>query len=84
MVSDKFVVLEPNRFNVTPVRVPKVLSNRPKTPVCVISVVCCGLLKLKLTVAALALNASAVPATKAARDFIGCSLIGSTRDGATI
>ena len=73
LVTDRSVVLKPDNFKATPVKVPKLLSNRPKTPVWLMSVVCNGLLKLKLTVAALELSARAVPTTKDASDFIGSS-----------
>ena len=54
---------------VAPVRVPSVESNRPKLPVWLISVVANGLLKLKLTVLAFALKASAEPTNNAAIVF---------------
>ena len=75
LVSVSCVELEPDKFSATPVKVPKAPLNKPKTPVWLISVGCneLGGLKLKLTVAALALSARAVPATKAASDFIGSS-----------
>ena len=70
LVNDSSVELEPVKFSATPVNVPKALSNRPNTPVWLIWVVCNELLKLKFTMFALALNARAVPTTKAASDFM--------------
>ena len=76
LVNENVVELEPDKFSATPVKVPKALSNRPKTPVWVIGVGCNWLLKLKLTVAALALSARAVPATNTASDFMGFPTFG--------
>ena len=73
LLNEKVVEMEPFKFSTTPVNVPKVLSNRPKTPVWPISVVCNVLVKLKVNGTALALIARAVPATKAASDFMALS-----------
>ena len=75
LVSVSCVELEPDKFSATPVKVPKAPLNKPKTPVWLMSVGCneLGGVKLKFTVAALALSAMAVPATKAASVFMAFS-----------
>ena len=68
-VSPKLIIAASLTWIVVLVRVPRVESNRPKLPVWLISVVVDGLLKLKLTVLAFALKASADPTNNAAIVF---------------
>lgn len=82
LVNEIIVLLEPDKFNATPVNVPRLESNRPTELVWLISVFTSGLSKLKLTVAAFALSAKTVLAKMLAIDFMVSSvggLVGNAR-----